>query len=377
MRMQSVGAATMALFVSAAAQAADINLEVTSVSKGGVTSYNVPAIVVTGADNRYTRIDTPTLRFELSARIRKGEHFDRKVASFNRGSFKVRAYGSDSKTFKHVRLEPAAGQEESNYLDTDWRKLSFVFEYQDPLFDAAARRARDPVLLCNDLLRSKSGASREKMLREGATLPLAKAYLWSGNFSYFVRARGSQFENGGEIRDSGYFPAIIRCQNLTGPAPRTQSHTKGPPPRVGRPLSETSPIRTAAMRMEPSSQVVQAVPGQLCPTSLRIVATVTASREFRGRALVFGSGFLSPPTPLIFNAAGNRNFIVTYPLKWTGLGPPKKIAATPPAASGPLSQPAHLTLNVVDGDDKVVATSGRKTFEIVCKTMPRPGAKTQ
>ncbi|MET0756011.1 MAG: hypothetical protein ABWY31_07840 [Pseudoxanthomonas sp.] len=378
MRMQSPGIAMMALLMSStAAHAADINLEATSVSKAGVTSFNVPTIVVTGADGRYTRVTTATLRFELSARIRKGEDFDRKVASFSPGSFKVGASGSDSKTLKQVNMSLAPGQEPSASLGTDWRKLSFVFEYQDPLFDATARRARDPVLLCNDLLRSKSGAAREQMLREGASLPLSKAYLWSGRFSYFVRTRGGQFDNAGDISTSGYFPASVRCQNLTGPAPRTQSQTKGPPPRPGRPLSETSPIKSATLRIEPSSQVVQAVPGQLCPTSLRIVATVAASREFRGRALVFGSGFLSPATPMQFATAGNRNFIVTYPLKWTGLAPPKKISGGPAPPPSALSQPAHLTLNVVDGDDKVVATSGRKTFDVVCKKMPPPGSKTQ
>jgi hypothetical protein len=30
----------------------------------------------------------------------------------------------------------------------------------------------------------------------------------------------------------------------------------------------------------------------------------------------------------------------------------------------------QLTLNVVDGDDKVIATSGRETFDVVCKQMP-------
>ncbi|MET0716921.1 MAG: hypothetical protein ABWY34_00790, partial [Pseudoxanthomonas sp.] len=154
MRMQSPGIAMMALLMSStAAHAADINLEATSVSKAGVTSFNVPTIVVTGADGRYTRVTTATLRFELSARIRKGEDFDRKVASFSPGSFKVGASGSDSKTLKQVNMSLAPGEEPSASLGTDWRKLSFVFEYQDPLFDATARRARDPVLLCNDLLR--------------------------------------------------------------------------------------------------------------------------------------------------------------------------------------------------------------------------------
>lgn len=357
-----------------AAHAAEINLEATSISKGGTANELAPAsAVVSGAEGRYTRTDAGKLRFQLNARIRKGDDFSKRVAEFTPGTFRVDAYGGDSTSLKRIKLAPWNPDGAAVWLDGSWKTYSFEYEYQDPLIDAASKRARSPVALCNDLLKSKSGAAREQMLNKGATLPLSQAYAWEGTFGYIARARGRTFDEPGTIRASGHFPLSIRCQNLVGPAPRTQAQTQGAPPRPGKPLSETSPIRSATLRIEPSSQVTQARPGQLCPTSLRVYAAIAASREFRGRALVFGSGFLSPFTALQFNSGGNRNFIVTYPLKWTNLGAPGGKANAPPGNAPPLSQPVHLTLNVVDGDDKVIATSGRKTFDVVCKRLPPSG----
>lgn len=359
------------LLHAGAAHAADINLDATSISKAGSAHELTPAsVVVEGADGRYTRTTASKLRFQLNARVRKGEDFSKHVAEYLPGTFRVEIYGGDSTALKRIQLAPWNPNTATAWLDGSWKTYSFEYEYQDPLIDDDAKRARSPVALCNDLLKSKSGAAREQMLNKGATLPLSKAYAWEGTFSYIARARGRTFDQPGTIRASGHFPLSIRCQNLVGPAPRTQTRTQGAPPRHGKPLSETSPIRSATLRIEPSSQVTQARPGQLCPTSLRVYATVAASREFRGRALVFGSGFLSPFTALQFNSGGNRNFIVTYPLKWANLGAPAGKASTPPGNASPLSQPVHLTLNVVDGDDKVIATSGRKTFDVVCKRLP-------
>lgn len=359
-----------------AANAADINLEATSTSKAGSANALAPAsVVVEGAQGRYTKTRDGKLRFQLNARVRKGGDFDRHVATYTAGTFRVDAQGGDSVALKRIQLEPWSADAATAWLGGEWKTYTFEYEYQDPLVDEAARKPRSPVALCNDLLRSKSGAAREQMLAKGATLPLAKAYAWRGTFHYTARARGRTFDEPASISASGHFPLSIRCQNLVGPAPRTESHTRGAPPRPGKPLSETSPIRNATLRIEPSSQVVQARPGQLCPTSLRVYAAVAASRAFRGRALVFGTAFLSPATPLEFNAGGNRNFIVTYPLKWTGGAPSGKAIAG--GDTSPLSQSLHLTLNVVDGDDKVAASSGRMTFDVACKPMPPPGRLRQ
>ena len=359
------------LLPAGVAHAADINLEATSISKAGSASELTPAsVVVEGAEGRYTRTSTAKLRFQLNARIRKGDDFNAHVAEYSPGMFGVDIHGGDSTSLKRIQLAPWNPSEASVSLDGSWKTYTFEYEYQDPLIDAASKRARSPVTLCNDLLKSRSGAAREQMLNKGATLPLPAAYAWEGTFHYIARARGRAFSEPGSIHASGNFSLSIRCQNLVGPAPRTQTHTKGAPPRQGKPLSETSPISNATLRIEPSSQVTQARPGQLCPTSLRIYAAIAARREFHGRAIVFGSGFLSPFTALQFNSGGNRNFVVTYPLKWTGPGAPGDKAGAPPGNASPLSQPVQLTLNVVDGDDKVIASSGRKTFEVACKRLP-------
>lgn len=371
MRNVYLGAAVFMLVNAASASAADINLEATSISKPGSSHPLAPAaVVVEGADGRYTRVSSNKLRFQLNARIRKGDDFSKHVAEFTPGTFQVEVDGGDSVALKRIRLTPWNPNAGSIFLDDAWKTYSFEYEYQDPLVNADARRSRSPVVLCNDLLKSKAGAAREQMLSQGATLPLPAAYAWTARFHYTARARGRAFAEPGSIPASGHFPLSIRCQNLVGPAPRTQTQTKGPPPRQGKPLSETSPISSVTLRVEPSSHVTQARPGQLCPSSLRVYAAVAARREFRGRALVFGSGFLSPFTPLQFDSGGNRNFIVTYPLKWTRQGAPSGKAGSPPASASPLSQTVQLTLNVVDGDDKVIATSGRETFDVVCKQMP-------
>ncbi len=371
MRNVHVGAAVFMLVNAATASAADINLEATSIDKGGSAHPLAPAsVVVEGADGRYTRTSTNKLRFQLNARVRKGEDFGKHVAEYTPGLFQLDARGGDSHVLKQIKLEPWKPNTAGVSLDSDWKTYTFEFEYQDPLIDEDRRRARSPVTLCNDLLKSKAGAAREQMLNKGASLPLAAAYAWQGRFHFSARARGRAFKEPGSITASGHFPLSIRCQNLVGPAPRTQTHTQGAPPRHGKPLSETSPISQATLRVEPSSQVSQPRPGQLCPDSLRVYASIAARRAFQGRALVFGSGFLSPFSTLRFDEGGNRNFVVTYPLKWTGSGAPADKAAGSPGATSALSKTVQLTLNVVDGEDKVIATSGRQTFQVVCKRMP-------
>ena len=120
-------------------------------------------------------------------------------------------------------------------------------------------------------------------------------------------------------------------------------------------------IAAAELRIEP--QKISQIGKQLCPTQLRLYGRVEARRAFQGKAVIFGTGFLSPVTNLSYGGPGNRNIVATYPLSWAAIG---GLAGSAP--SGLRSQTISLTMNVTDLDNKVLE-SVKETVTVTCKPM--------
>ncbi len=244
------------------------------------------------------------------------------------------------------------------------RRYKFTIPYAHPRSGSVTGQRNSAVAACNGRLASLNGSARTSFLREGAEISVTGAYRLKAVATYTTTkaGKGGTFPEAPRItehtdEDVAMANAVIVCRPLDRPRPRTSTTTTGATPKPGKPLP---PVITAAeLRMEPAK--VTQVGKQMCPAELRLYGRVEASRAFNGKAVIFGTGFLSPVSALSYDGPGNRNIVATYPLSWSGIG---GLAGTAP--SSPRAQTVTLTLNVTNADNKVLE-SIKETVTVTCK----------
>lgn len=243
------------------------------------------------------------------------------------------------------------------------KRYKLSFPYADPHSTSVVGQRNSPIDMCNNRMKSLSGAALEKFLVQGEIIKLTSAYP--------VLARGEanwSTTSGGVFKDIDHHvkyyedrinaKAVVECKPLGRPRPQTQTSTQGTKPKPGKRMEPT--ISAATLRMEPAQTVASG--GQICPSQLRLYGRVEAIRAFEGKAVIFGPGFLTPVSELNYTHGGNRNIVGTYPLKWDGVG---GLAAA--GKETPLkSQKVSLTMNVTTADNKVLKQA-KTTVTVTCK----------
>jgi len=307
-------------------------------------SDKLPVIVVDGDNNRYTKVLTKELKFYVAVRT----------------SYPKKA---KEKTFGSIAFE---GKRATSILGTSAEKVyAVVVPYMDPRSRTVENERLSAVGICNQNL-NRGGEFREKMLKKGmGPITIHDAYLMTVTQGYKYKKLG--FLDFGSIKAEHKIPVRLRCMNLVGPKPRTKTTTRGgsaaPRAREHKPVPLVSELK---LRAEPAA--VKDLDGLLCPTQMKLYGFVRVSRNFEGKAIMFGPGFLSTPTELNMKAGKNVTVRATYPVKW---GITKGLAA--PGAGGSLrNQTVGLTLNVADQNNKVVRSTGKRNFKITCKPKPVP-----
>lgn len=242
------------------------------------------------------------------------------------------------------------------------KRYKLSFPYADPHSTNVANQRNSPIDMCNDRMKSLSGAALEKFLAQGETIKLTSAYpvLARGEANWSTTS-GVVFKDIDHhtkyYEDNINAKAIVECKPLGRPRPQTQTSTQGVNPKPGKRMEPT--IAAATLRMEPAQTVASG--GQICPSQLRLYGRVEAIRGFEGKAVIFGPGFLTPVSQLNYTHGGNRNIVGTYPLKWNGIG------GLATGKEAPLkSQKVSLTMNVTSADNKVLKQA-KTTVTVTCK----------
>lgn len=306
-------------------------------SPGPNSEIGTTRIVVDGPNNRgYTEVTTSQVDIWAAVAVQKGPN--------------VLPY--------HKIVIASEGASADAEATAATRRYKLSFPYVAPLSGVVQNQRISPVARCNAALADARGPAREAFLTKGTRLTARNAYRMTATATYTQPGekpkRRKIFPDPPTIgRDvdtvtNAFADAEIECRALERPRPRTESGTQGPPPRPGQKMEPT--IKSVSLRMEPASR--EMVGGQLCPTVLRLVGHVETRRAFRGQAIIFGPGYLSPITPLNLSGAGNRSFVATYPLKWDQ---PRGLAAGPD--NRPRRQTVALKLNIANDENKVLETA--------------------
>lgn len=358
-RQLLVGAAAAVIFHSAPAAAQIVEITQAVPKAGTQTDIGTTRILVTGStESRYDKVVTTSLDAWVSV---KAPETPARASSGPRGTISVEGR-------EVLSLFSGFAKTPTIY------KLSFP--YSDPRSTQVANQRISPIELCNDKLNSLSGAARDEFRQKGGNILRSDAYVAIAGQTWFIAQKGGGlFKDAPQMQtweDDAGIAAVIRCQNLSGPKPRDDTSTKGPPPRPGRPLPEPKPPRAplptlakVTLRGEPANW--QNVAGQSCPTQVRLYAFVEVRRAFSGKAIFFGPAFLNPPVSLSFPGAGTRNLTETYNVKWpTGPGGKMAVGGKP----APRTQEVTLKFNVADGAGKVLE-SAQTTETLTCRTGPQ------
>lgn len=265
----------------------------------------------------------------------------------------------------HGLVLKAESSEIAGEITAATRRYKFTIPYADPRSGSVTGQRNSAVATCNDRLASLNGPARAAFLRDGAEIKVTGAYRLMAVATYTTtkKGKGGAFPEAPRITEHtdeavAMANAVIVCRSLDRPRPRTSAKTTGAPSKPGKRLP--SVVAAAELRAEPAK--ITQIGSQMCPTQLKLYGRIEASRAFKGKAVIFGSGFLSPVSILSYNGPGNRNIVATYPLSWAGVG---GLAGSAP--TGPRSQTVSLTMNVTDADNKVLE-SIKETVTVTCKS---------
>lgn len=244
------------------------------------------------------------------------------------------------------------------------RRYKFTIPYADPRSGSVTGQRNSAVAACNGRLVSLTGPARTAFLRDGAEIKTTGGYRLKAVATYITtkKGKGGTFPEAPRITEHSdeavaMANAVIICRPLDRPRPRTSTKTTGVPSKPGKALPPV--VAAAELRIEPTK--VTQIGTQMCPTQLRLYGRIEARRAFKGKAVIFGTGFLSPVTALSYDGPGNRNIVATYPLSWAGIG---GLAGSAPGR--PRSQAVSLTMNVTNADNKVLE-SVKETITVTCK----------
>ena len=317
---------------------------------GTQTDIGTTRIVVTGStDKKYDKVVTTSLDTWVSVKAPDKPPRDKEKLS---GSITVDG-------------------ENAFYIGSGFPGSSTVyklsFPYKDPRSTQVANQRISPVEICNDKLASLSGAAREDFLKNGGNVLRTDAYVATAKQSWQVRKQGSIFVEIKDWKDDAGIPAVVACQRLAGPKPRTQTSTSSgggaPPAKKMEPTIVKVTLRGEPQKWEP-------VGGQSCPTQVRLYGFIEVRRAFQGKSLFVGPSFFTPPQDLVFNGAGTRNVFGTYNVKWPAQGA-QRLAVGAGGAATPRKQTIELRMNIADSGGKVLEIA--KTSEtLTCKLVGAP-----
>jgi len=348
-----VVAVSLAALFPAAANAQIVKV-VQTLKKAGVESdIGTTQIIVTGkGKTRYDKVATKNVDVWLTASAPKKPKRDKKKL----GGYIDVENGRATLSF-------------SNGFSSASKIYKLSFKYVNPRSRSVANTRVSPVKLCNDKLKSLSGNARKDFLRKGGNIPYSKAYRATARQSWRVRKKASVFVENKNWTDTADIHAVIKCQRLEGPKPRTGSATRrgGAGPKVSKmkPTIVKATLRAAPMK-------VKAIGGQLCPTQLRLVGFLETRRAFNGDIIFFGPGFLTPKKPVKMSSASTRNVFAVRDLKWA-VGGAQNLSIG--ASQGPRSQNVTLRMNVVNKENKVLKGLTKKV-KITCKLVAEPSDLT-
>lgn len=241
------------------------------------------------------------------------------------------------------------------------KRYKLSFPYADPHSTSVANQRNSPINMCNARLKSLKGDALATFLAQGEKIKLTSAYpvLARGEANWTTTSTVFKYidHHSKYYEDKINAKAVVECRPLGRPRPQTQTSTQGAKPKPGKRMEPT--ISEATLRMAPAQSVASG--GQLCPSQLRLYGRVQTIREFEGKAVIFGPGYLSPVSELTYTHGGNRNIVGSYPLQWDKIG---GLAAGPDNA--PKSQTVSLTMDVTAKDNKVLKQA-KETVTVTCK----------
>lgn len=342
-----LGLIGLGLLAQAAPAPADV-VEIVQTPSDVANGISTPRIRVDGqGTDRYDHVATKTVDAWITVSGHRPENW-----------YEVKSSSGKDYTVGALRIEGASISIDAP-LAAKVYKISFP--YVDLKSPSVVNIRVSPVTLCNDRLAQLQGAARAAFLKEGGNLKYNDAWTANAWFNYPLATSGIRKFNS----EPAPVSAVIECLALERPKVRTQAQTQGAPGRPGNRMEPT--IKSATLRMEPAR--IERVGADLCPTQLRLYGQVVAIRSFKGSAIIFGPGFLTPITALDFGAAGTRAVLGTYPLKW-GDGGSTSLSA---GRGAPRSQSVSLTMNVAGSENNIVEQA-RETVTVTCKRAPPPRA---
>jgi hypothetical protein len=313
-----------------------------AMAKGGVESgIGATRIIVDGAGtDRYDKIVNADLDFWVNVSGSTPEHHSQFDGLEIRAANAVLNYTSppaDNKTYK------------------------LVSSYRDPRVPGVANQTFSPIARCNAEIANRSGAARTAFLKDGGTVRATDAYPLSATAHWQLWPKGVGFkeEYRRDFRADARADAIIECRPLDRPKVRTETRTKGPPPRTGQKMDPT--LKTVSLKAEPYD--VATVAGQQCPTRVRLYGYVEVRRAFEGKLIFLGPYFMTPVTNLAFAGDGQRTVVGDYPVKWAGMGN-KTIG-------GLMKQNVVLRMNVANAQGKVLETA-TSAVALACRPTRTP-----
>lgn len=334
------------LFASAAM--ADSVVEIRQATAGGDPNSDVGGtrIRVDGAGvNRYDDVLTSTLDVWVAVRGKTP---------------------ANAKEFNSLTLQVETQSIQAARPGAAWKNYQISLPYKNPRSHSVANVRISPVQRCNEHFNALSGAARANALKDGFNILLRNAYSLSATASWDLEPGNSagafKEEYIRNFTSEASADAILQCLALDRPKPRTQTTTQGVDRRPGKRMEPT--LKTVKLRIEPAG--IEMVSGQRCPTSLQLYGTVTTIRAFKGAALFYGPGFLTPLTALDFDDAGTRNVRGTYPLQWSN--EPRLAGAAPTTGR---SKTLTLRFNVVNADNEVLE-SVNDTVKVTCELVAAP-----
>ena len=311
-----------------------LQLKVIELPKGS-SGKGLPTILVHGQKGQYSKILTDNLTYYFTVRI----NYPKKAKGPSFGTIKLEN--------KFVDIAPT----------TETTTYEITMPYKNP---RAFKTGVTPIKRCNVWLDGLTGSKREKALKEGTTLKVSNAYKATANATY--KQKKVSFIEDETATATIDVPVKLKCMGLNAPAPRQNTTTRGKErePKGKRKVK----MYKLALDVKPGSK--EMIEGYLCPTKAHLYGKIEAKTAIEGSAVIFGPGFISPVTKVNIPKNGQSTVRATYPIKWSSEGKNELAADN----KKPTTKKFELTFNLSNKDNKVISSTGKKSFTVTC-TKPK------
>jgi len=314
------------LFVFCLAASSAAHAEILKIGVATKT-HSIPVILVHGDKNGYSKILTDKLTYHIYTKM----NYPKK---------------SKGPSFGYLRLGGKPTAIEPNPETTTYE---ITIPYKNPSGDS-------PVKKCNAWLKTQTGDKKEKALKEGTRINIQGAYRATANASY--KQKKGAFWNNEEAYASIDVPVGVRCIGLNAPAPRKGHSTKQ---RERETKAKHLSLYKLTLEAKPGDQ--QKINGQICPTKAYLYGKIKAYQPVEGSAVLFGPGYISPITKVDIPKDGQSTVRGTYPIDWSSDGSSELTVDN----SKPNTKKFDITFNLSNKDNKVIKSTGKKTFTVTCK----------